>query len=295
MELRHIRYFLEIAETLNFSRAAIHLRIAQPALSKQIRVLEEELGVQLFHRTTKKVALTEAGLYFRKQMRKLQNQADIAVTGVRLIGNGATGTIRVGCDWRTMNLAVASAAQRFRGLHPRVSVEFIESPSHEHVARVRDQSIDVGFVPEIFLGGTEDMESRLLCRWKVQVVLPKGHRLASRRSLDVQELKDERWLSLETDSLSGFRIIMAKMIRFTPKYGNSVATMPLLQAYVIAGYGIGLVPNCGDWALDRETVAVDTNCRPIEMFAIWAKNSRTPLVASYLDEFGDVISESAET
>ncbi len=81
MDIRHVRYFLAVAEHLSFSRAARRLRVAQPALSKQIRNLEEELGGKLFHRTTASVRLTEMGEYFRQQGKRLMLQFDVAVTG----------------------------------------------------------------------------------------------------------------------------------------------------------------------------------------------------------------------
>jgi DNA-binding transcriptional LysR family regulator len=285
MELRHIRYFLEVAETLNFSRAAERLHVAQPALSKQIRDLEEELGGRLFHRTTTKVSLTEMGHYFRQQTRKLVMQLDIAVTGAQQMSRGASGTLRVGCDWRTNNsrLPIAAAARRFRELNPRLSVQFVEIPSHEHVNAVRDHSIDLGFSASIFLGATDDLELRRLCAIRMKVLLPKGHRLETRPKVTLRELKNERWLALDSESVPAYRVLMAQVLQYTPKYGLTTTSLPGLVAHVTAGHGIGLVPEGGAGADDDGVVAIDTDCTPMEVFAVFTREGASPLLPAYLD------------
>jgi|APLak6261664116_1056043.scaffolds.fasta_scaffold00425_3 DNA-binding transcriptional LysR family regulator len=290
MELRHIRYFLEIAETLNFSRAAERLKVAQPALSKQLRDLEAELGGKLFHRTTAKVALTEIGEYFRQQTRKILMQLDIAVTGAQQLAKGASGTLRIGCDWRVPGLPIAPAASRFRATNPRVALDFVEVPSHEHVASVRDHSLDIGFVPSVFVGDADDLELRSLFNMKVKVLLPRGHRLASQPSLTLRELKEEHWLTVDSESLPGARVIMSQILRFTPKFATMKTSMAGMVAHVAAGHGIGLFPYYWEsQQIDDSVVAVDTDCTPIEVFAISLKAPTSPLVESYLEIFEEMI------
>ena len=129
VELRHIRYFLGVAETLNFSRAAQRLHVTQPALSRQIRELEDELGGRLFQRTTTKVSLTEMGHYFRQQAQRLAMQLDIALTGAQQLAKGACGILRIGFDWRLEGIPIAIAARRFTESNPRIAVQFVEKPS----------------------------------------------------------------------------------------------------------------------------------------------------------------------
>lgn len=287
MELRHLRSFLEVAETLNFSRAAERLRIAQPALSKHIRELEEELGGKLLHRTTVKVSLTEMGQYFRQQTRRLIVQLDIAITGAQQLSKGAAGTLKVGCDWRANSLPIAAAARRFTEMNPQLSVQFVELASHAHLAAVRDHTIDVGFVPSIYLGDTEGLELRHIHTVRMKVVLPKGHRLAAKTSVHLRELKNDRWLALDLDSMPGFRVLMAQILQFTPRYGLTTTSLPGLIANVVAGHGVGLLPE--SVPLQEGVVAVDTDCMPMEVFAISAKEGGSPLVTSYLDMMGSLL------
>src|ERR1700678_3952497 len=116
MELRHLRYFLAVAAELNFSRAAERLRVAQPALSRQIHDLEEQLGFKLFERSTTMVRLTEAGRFFQQQTEKLLVQIDIAVTGAQRIANGTKGDFRIGTGWWGVDeLPIVEASRELHG------------------------------------------------------------------------------------------------------------------------------------------------------------------------------------
>lgn len=294
MELRHIRYFLAVADTLNFSRAAGLLRVAQPALSKQIRDLEEELGGRLFHRTTARVTLTEMGHYFRQQTEKIMLQLDIAATGAQQLAKGKSGTLRIGCDWRNPRLPIARAARRFAARNPHVEIQFVEVRGHEHLGRLRDHSLDIGFVPSIFLGtNCDDLSLRSLVRFKIKVLLPSDHPLASRSEVSLRELKHERWMALDAESAPGFRVIMAQLLQFTPKYGVTTSSTPGLIAHVIAGHGIGLLPDGFDWPADGSLVALDTDCVPMELFAATLKNAPSPLSDSYLELFVEELNRAA--
>ncbi len=283
MELRHIRYFLEVAETLNFSRAAERLHVAQPALSKQIRALEGELGGPLFHRTTTKVTLTEMGHYFRQQTSHILMQCDIAVTGAQQLSKGKSGTLRIGCDWRVIKLPIALAARSLTALNPRLLVQFVERPIFEHVSAVRERDIDVGFTASIFLGVTDDLELRRLCKVGMTVLLPEHHRLSSRQKVTLNDLKNEHWLLLNAEDMPGSRVMMAQILQFTPKYGMVVESMPGIVAHVVAGHGVGLVPDWGTGQGEPGVVTVAIDSTPLEVFAVYTKESPSPLVPAYLD------------
>jgi DNA-binding transcriptional LysR family regulator len=289
MDIRHVRYFLAVAEQLSFSRAASRLRVAQPALSKQIRNLEDELGGKLFHRTTASVRLTELGEYFRQQAQKLVLQFDIAVTGAQQLAKRQSGTLRVGCDWRTHSMPLASAARRFRETNPQRSIQFVDTPAQDHVSAVRERLIDVGFAPSVFLGTADDLEVRHVYSVRMKVILPRGHRLAHKPRLTLEELKEERWLALDSDSLPGYGILMAQILKFTPKYGLTTTSMPALIGNVTAGNGIGLAP---EWALrpgDDGIVIADTECTPIDIFAVSLKRGAPPLLNAYLDALDEAV------
>ena len=135
MELRHLRYFAAVAETLNFTRAAERLRVAQPALSRQIQALEDELGTKLFDRNRQRVLLTDAGQLFHGHAQKILNQVDLATLAVREVANGAEGELRLGQDWRLPASLVSEAIAEYRRNYPRVEVVVRDLPMGEQIGR----------------------------------------------------------------------------------------------------------------------------------------------------------------
>lgn len=283
MELRHIRYFLEVAERLNFSRAAEKLKITQPALSNQIKDLEKELGGKLFHRTTTKVSLTETGSYFQQQTQRIMMQLAIAVTGTQQIASGTRGTLKVGCDWKTVGLPIAQAARHFRKNHSRIDLEFVELPVADHIDAIRDHLIDVAFVPSFFLGSSDDLDLSFLCSVSLKMILPNDHPLATRNRLSLDDFKNERMLTLDAESVPGYRLIMAQILKFQPKYGLSTASMPSLIAHVAAGHGIGILPDWSDGTNLDGLSLVDIDCAPLEIFTISLKATSHSSLPDYLE------------
>lgn len=274
---------------MNFSRAAERLHIAQPALSKQIRNLEEELGGRLFHRTTTKVTLTEMGYYFQQQTRRLLMQLDIAVTGAQQLSRGKTGTLRVGCDWRMIGLPIALAARKLTELNPRLLVEFVERPVFEQVGAVRDRAIDIGFAGSIFLGATDDLELRPVFTLKMKVLLPLKHRLAQHSHVSLSDLKNDRWLILDPQSLGGYQVMMSQILQYTPKLGMTTTSMAGIVAHVVAAHGVGLIPDWGAPWIEPGTVLVESDSTPLEVFAVSNRNFPSPLVDTYLDALEEAI------
>ena len=170
--VRHLRYFLAVADTLNFSRAAERLRVAQPALSRQIHDLEEELGFRLFERSTVKVNLTEPGRFFQQQAAKLLMQLDIAVTSAQRTARGTTGEFRIGMGWRASELFITDAAREFHEQHPGLSIDFVELIDHQQTQAIRERKIDVGFVSRNRLTPRKDLGCRLIYTCAVKAILP---------------------------------------------------------------------------------------------------------------------------
>ena len=189
MELRHLRYFLAVAEELNFSRAAVRLHIAQPPLSQQIRQLEDELGLQLLERGSRPLRLTEAGQFFKTEAMNLIAQLDQAVAGARRIGRGEVGWIGIGYIGSAMNLLVPSVLRRFHAEHPGVEVLLYEMLAFEQPPALLDRRIHVGFVrPGI---DHADLIEELLYEEPMSIALPSDHRWAGRSEIAIAELADE--------------------------------------------------------------------------------------------------------
>jgi DNA-binding transcriptional LysR family regulator len=286
MELRHLRYFLAVAETLNFSRAAGRLRVAQPALSRQIHDLEEELGFRLFERTTTKVRLTEAGRFFQQQAGKLLMQLDIAVTGAQRVAKGATGEFRIGTDWSASKLFITDAARELHERHPELSIDFVELPPHEHTQAIRDRKIDVGFLSRNRLTPRKDIDFCPIYTSTMKAILPMKHPLADRPEVRLRELEEERWITIDEEEIPGYKSLLKQMLRpaqFAPKFGRSARSIVGMLAFVATDEGIALIP---ELLLPAEPMGLRylaTDCAPWEMCALWSKDHAGALVPVYLE------------
>jgi DNA-binding transcriptional LysR family regulator len=286
MELRHLRYFLAVAEELSFSRAAERLRVGQPALSRQIHDLEEQLGFRLFERSTTKVQLTGAGRFLQQQAGKLLMQLDIAVTGAQQIAKGMAGNLRIGADWSAAGLFITEAARELHQRHPGLSIDFVELPGHEHVQAVRDQRINVGFVGGILLTPRKDIDYSLICTCAVRAILPAEHPSANRTEVRLRDLKEERWITIADEEIPGFKALVSQILRpaqFTPRFGRAAHSFEGMLAFVGTGEGIALLPEMFLPAEPAGLRYVGTDCAPFEIFAVWSRDHANAHVAAYLD------------
>ncbi len=194
MELRHLRYFVAVAEELNFSRAAGRMYLSQPALSQQIRKLEQELGVSLFHRTKNHVALTEAGLVLLEGARRVLVLVEQTAREAREVGGAESRHLKVGFPEYANHTPVADALQTFRRRYPYVELEehetFTLQETLQQTDKLRKGTLDVGFMlrPE----EDETLQVERVLDIELVAVLPDDHHLADRDEVHLEELSDER-------------------------------------------------------------------------------------------------------
>jgi DNA-binding transcriptional LysR family regulator len=192
VELRHVRYFIAVAEYLNFSKAAQQLHIAQPPLSRQIRQLEEDLGVTLFLRNKRRVALTKAGQIFLVEARKLVVQAGHAMEAARHAQKGESGIVRIGIA-SGLGGVISKAVFEHRRRLPAIDVECRDVFSSFQNEALRKGEIDIGFLrPPI---DQVNLDCELLFEEEFVVVLPRTHRLAKRRFLRLKDIADDPLIS----------------------------------------------------------------------------------------------------
>jgi DNA-binding transcriptional LysR family regulator len=286
MELRHLRYFLAVAEALNFSRAAERLHVAQPALSRQIHDLEETVGFKLFQRTTARVRLTDAGIHFRQQAEKLLLQLDQAVADARAIAEGSRGRLRIGSDWNASALPITSAAHEFRVRHPDVPIDFVELPGFEHAAAVLDGRIDIGFVAGVAMALRTDVQAEIIHTCAMKAVLPVGHPLAAKAKVRMHDLQSERWIAIAEEEVPGFKTLTAQLMRpaqFTPRFGRTAQSLAGLLAFIGTGEGVGLIPDLFLPAQPEEVRYVGTDGEPFRMMAVWSRDAPAGHVGTYLE------------
>ena len=192
MELRHLRYFIAVADELSFTRAAQRLHTAQPSLSQQIRNLEDEVGTPLFERTRRKVELTEAGKVFLAEARLVVAQADRAVARARQVGQGRA-TVTIGFVPAAEIRVFPVILPRLRLRYPEVNVELRSLPTAEQEEALLRGDIDVAFMRRPVV--SPEVRSEVVLTEPLVVVLPSGHPLAKQERIAPAQLSGEPFIS----------------------------------------------------------------------------------------------------
>ena len=247
MELRHLRYFIAVAEEEHMTRAASRLFIQQPPLSQQIRALEEHLGVVLFNRIGKRIELNEAGKLFLAEAREILQRVDTAVDRLRRFDLGEDGLIRVGyTSSASMHELTPRIIREFRRRHPLVSLQIEEGAAHDLLCAVEEKRLDVAFVRS-----SVDQYARLDCvgliREEVVVAIPFEHRLATAPGveLELSQLRDEPFIVYRQVNGSGINEMVVRtclLAGFEPRISHEVQRMMAAINLVAAGLGVSVVP-----------------------------------------------------
>jgi LysR family transcriptional regulator, hca operon transcriptional activator len=186
MELRHLRYFITVAEELNFSKAALRLYTAQPSLSQQIKDLEEDVGVKLLHRTKRKVELTDEGAVFLEQARLTLAQADKAVAMARQVSKAKQQLLRIGFVPVAEMKVFPYVLPNLRVQNPELKIELLSLNNHEQIRAIKKSELDISFTRHNF--HNDEIESKFVLREPLIFILPKDHPLAKYECIPVNAL-----------------------------------------------------------------------------------------------------------
>jgi DNA-binding transcriptional LysR family regulator len=245
MELRHLRYFVAVAEEKHFTRAAARLGIGQPPLSQQIQQLERELGTPLFLRLPRGIELTEAGQQFLADSQEILASTARAADRTRLLGRGETGTVTVGFTASAVfHPALPRALRAYRDQYPKVHVALREGNTGPLVESLRHGEIDVAFLRPPFTLD-EGYDRRRVLDEAMLAALPLDHPLVRRKWLRIQDLRDEAFVLFPRPVGSGlYDAIYAACQRagFRPRIGQEAPQMASIVSLVAAGFGVSLVP-----------------------------------------------------
>lgn len=245
MEFHQLRYFVAAAELGGVSRAAAKLRVSQPALSRQIRLLEDELGVALFDRIRKRIHLTEAGAVFLSRARQILCDAETAAQQVREQFGGERRTLRLGFITPFLDDLVGPAVREFRQRHANTRVALFDLPPRAMLDRLRDDDLDLALLGNMEAADREAFDFAPLWKHPVQAVLPSGHAKAGVRSLRLRDLSRDEWISLSDTAFPGRRdFLRAACARagFEPRIAVEVESLSLLLATISSGAGVGILP-----------------------------------------------------
>jgi len=244
MELRQIRSFLSIAETLHFGRTAELIHLSQPALSLQIRALEEEVGVRLLERNRRKTTLTAAGVAFRDDAAGVVSQLDQAIRRARLAADGKLGLLRIGFISTAGNEIVPNLVRRFRESSPEVVFSLRNILTTDQIQMLSAGSLDIGFL-RLPIGEHPELEVVEVHREPFVVVTPLSHKLAKRKRIALHELSGEDFVMYERSYAPGFHDLIFGMLQdagVVPNVCQTAGQMPTLISLVDSGMGISILP-----------------------------------------------------
>lgn len=244
MDLRRLRHFNVLAETLNFSRAAERLHIAQPALSVSIQKLENELGTKLFERTPGGVLLTMAGQAALVEARRLLYHGEQLQRTVRAAADGTGGRLRIGFVGSTIYRLVPTLVPSFRAQYPDVQLVLREATSAAIIAMLNEEALDLGIVRTPLLQA-HGATLQTLQRDRLLLALPADHPLAAREPLALADLAREPFIMYSATDAAGLHahaMSACEAAGFAPDIAQEATQVPTVLALVESGLGVALVP-----------------------------------------------------
>jgi DNA-binding transcriptional LysR family regulator len=286
VELRHLRYFVAVAEELHFGKAAQRLHIVQPALSKQISLLEKELGVRLLERTKRHVQLTDAGVAFLEDARKTLAHAELAVERANLAGRGESGILRIGFIAPAIYQLLPRTLRLYRTRYPQVRLRLREVSNRAAIDGVASGHLDLAFVR---LPIEDDL--KLCCtavsEEPVILALPAGHELAANADVELRSLARESFVMIsraQEPALYDHYVAWCLGAGFSPSVVHEVDRTHVAVGLVAGGLGVALVPTCAT-VMPHPGVAYRTLREPaprLVMGALWQRDGGSSVLSGFL-------------
>jgi DNA-binding transcriptional LysR family regulator len=296
VELRHLRYFVAVAEELHFGRAAQRLGIVQPALSKQIVALERELGVRLFIRSKRNVSITEAGQALYSEARDILQRVDHATDSAKLTDSGALGSLAIGfigpAMWNILPPLMREHRVRVPGMHFRL----YEMTSGPMLQQVRDGILDAGFIRPF--GHDEALEIKTVWSEPFVIAMVENHPLAKRDVVDLADAANETFVLVSREGSPGLFdqcLALCQSYGFSPLAIQEGNTGGAMFGMVAAGLGVTLVPESSDLVPWPGVVFRPlTKTEPELALAVaFRRDNSSSALASFLETVDAVVEELA--
>jgi DNA-binding transcriptional LysR family regulator len=243
LEVRHLRYFLTVAEELHFSRAAERLHIAQPGLSQQIQALERDLGVRLLERTSRRVELTSAGRTLYQEGRRALASLEQAEALTRRVGHGEVGRLTLAATESATHCILPDLLREYRHRYPQVVLEIRQMATAAQTVALRRGDIDVGVMRTP--AETEGLTTRTIQEDRLGMLVPEKHPLAARRTVSLSALRHEALVifpSAPRPSWADFMLTVCRESGFEPRIAQEANDGATAVSFVAAGLGVTLVP-----------------------------------------------------
>jgi DNA-binding transcriptional LysR family regulator len=284
IDLRQLRYFQAVAEELHFGRAAARLAIAQPALSRQIQQLEQELGTPLLRRTQRRVELLPAGALLLERSRMIQQELARALSDARRTGTGELGRLAVGFIHSSTYGLLPSIIGRFRKLYPGIELQLHELPiTAQHAALLRG-TIDIGLLR--VQAGPQELEVVPVMPDPFVLALPAKHRLAGRTRVRLKELADDAFVMFSKAEAPLFHLrvqAMCEQAGIAPHVAQHATQIHTVVGLVGAGLGVSVVPASGRNLHPRNVkfVQIADKADPLHVALAWRRGHETPATQAF--------------
>jgi len=284
MELRHLKYFVAVAEEMNISRAAVRLRVSQPPLSRQIRDLEQEVGTPLFERRHKRLKLTPAGTSFLSEARKILFQATRAVRMAKAAALGQGGQITIAFLSPLGGLFLPPIIRSFRQKFPLVDVDLREMAPREQLDALLDQHIDLGFVAQPEVEGANAFAFESFMEVPLRVALTPGHALAKARRVPLKDLNEDRFITFKRSAAPATHDFILQACRNAGLEPNVLRQSDRAQSIldlVAAGMGVAVVPeHFQRYRSEMVLRSCSPALPPLPLCMVWRRSDQSPVLRS---------------
>lgn len=288
MELRHLSYFQAVAEELNFRKAAERLFISQPGLSRQIKQLEEELGVQLFERDKKHVELTVAGAYLKEEVDFVLNHLESTKQQLLEIAAGREGELRVGFLGSASNQVLPDLLKKLSLNFPKITTSLEELSNQMQVEMIQKDKLDLGFVR--LASVPEDLEMKPVFRDTFSLVVPADHPIQSKDFKSVGQFATEPFILFSSDYSNYYYEQIMGICRaagFMPKIKHKSVHALTIFRLVENGLGIAIVPTSlkEGYELKVRFMEIPEISQFTELSVIWKPENRNPVLGKVFSLF----------
>ena len=294
MEHRLLRYFVTVAEELHFGRAAARLHLAQQPLSAAIKRLEDQIGVRLFERTSRKVELTEAGRLFLMEAKVILQRTTAAIALAQRAERGEVGRLAVGYAAGTLHNVLPASVRRFQERYPGVELTLQELSSPEIEAALVKGEVLVGLLcPPVI---NPELQAEVVLREPLILALPDAHALAKRSEIPLQAVAAEPFVIYQRAVKPAYYdtiVSLCREVGFTPRIVQEVATEAAVMGLVAAGMGVALV----SWSQQSTQLqgvvyrSLEGPTAEVALVISWLRNNESLLVRSFLNTVRQVASE----
>ena len=287
MDLRQLRYLVALAEELSFTRAAASEHIAQPALSQQIRRLEEEVGVGLVERTTRRVALTEAGELLVVRARRILAELEAARSEMEGLRGVDVGHVTIGANHTMGPIDLSLALAEFHALHPNVALTVREQASEESAELLRVDELDLAFLSVTERVEAHELGLHQLISEELMVLLPRDHALAGREELRMVDLASEQFISFRQGArLRELLFAAGRDAQFEPRVTLESNEPQRIRTLVSRGLGVAIVPRSDAMAPGADVAVARLTAPSLrrDITLAWRAGRRhSPATAAFLD------------